>query len=296
MRSTPSRKTSNIQGFTLVELLITTALSSVLLVALSSYFGSLVKSDQLQEDSNTLYNQALSISTLWQQTLVHAGDLGCQIFTTRGQIIPVDVNEILTDSGITIYQVGRDFLPNILSYNIQKKLLPQSVVVVTEGMEPPTTTAVYTKETQQFSLSPNNFQKGDSVLLSNCHQAWVFHWPHTAAEKITTPFNITEPNAPYQLGLWRTTLWFAMKDNQNRYGIYRLVLPNENTPEELISDVSAFQANVWSHEHMTPATQDSDWQHITIIELLLTLEKNHQHIFWPTSIALLRKAQFFSIL
>jgi len=289
-------KTGTIQGFTLVELLITSALSSILLVALISYFSGLVNSTQQQENNNTLYNQALSLSTLWQQTLTHTGDLGCQIFTTRNQIVHDAADEMLTDSGIIIYQVGRDFLPDILSINIQKKLLPNSVVVVVEGIESPTATAVYRKETQQFSLSPNDFQKGDVVLLSNCHQAWIFHWLHSATEKIATPFSITDPDAPYQIGLWHTTLWFAMQDNQKHYGIYRLVLPKENTPEELISDVRAFQANVWSDQQMMPARQDSDWQHITIIELLLTLEKNHQRIVWPTSIALLRKTQFFSAL
>lgn len=279
------------QGFTLVELLITAALGSILLLALISYLSSLMKSVQRQEDSNTLYHQALLISQLWQKELAYTADLGCQIFDQPSQITQIDSNALYTHSGLVIYQVGRDFLPAILAHTIQKKLLPHSVVVVAEGIQPPIASAHYLSQSKQFSLSTAAFQKEDLILLSSCHQAWLFHWPHAASKQFTAPFNISEPDSAYQLALWHTTLWFAMQDNQKRYGIYRLVLPNETTPVELISDVSAFQASAWLGDQHIAATADVDWQQVNRIQLVLTLEKNNFSIYWPTSIALLRKAQ-----
>lgn len=279
-----------LQGFTLVELLITIALSSVLLLALISYLSSLMKSAQQQEDSNALYHQALLISQLWQKELAYTADLGCQIFDQPSQISQIDSGAIYTHSGLIIYQVGRDFLPSVLAHTIQKKLLPHSVVVVAEGIQSPVT-AYYSAQNKKFSLSTAAFQKNDLALLSSCHQAWLFHWPHTASTQFIPPFNITEPGASYQVALWHTTLWFAMQDNQKRYGIYRLMLPNETTPEELISDVRAFQAYAWLGDQRIPATADVDWQQVNSIQLILTLEKNHFSVYWPTNIALLRKAQ-----
>lgn len=279
------------QGVTLVELLISTALSMLLLLALLSYLSHVVNSERMQEDSNTLYHQAQFISQLWQKSFAYAGDLGCRPFEQQAQITSILNGQIITHAGIAIYQVGSDFLPQELSHVIQKKLLPHSVVVVTEGIQMPTVIATYATQTGQFSLSQAAFQEGDWVLLSNCHHAWLFQWDHTARKNFTAPFSIQEPDLPYQLALWQTTFWFAMRNNQNRYGIYRLILPNETTPVELISDISAFQAKVWLHDQMIPATVNIDWQQIKWIQLLLTLEKNHLRIQWPTSIALLRKAQ-----
>jgi hypothetical protein len=58
--------------------------------------------------------------------------------------------------------------------------------------------------------------------------------------------------------------------------------------------VQGFQAQAWSDGQLTTANKNSDWQNITLIELLLTLKKNQQQLVWPTSIALLRKTQLIS--
>jgi hypothetical protein len=277
------------QGFTLVELLITTALSALLLLSLTGFFGNLIRSYRIQADSQMLYHQAVLISTLWQNDLSHAAELGCLSFDQPAQISHDHTDELRTRSGIAVYQVDFDLLPTILTKTIQKKLLPHSIVVVTEGSQAPTKVAVYEPQSKQFYLNQPIFQNNDLVLLSSCRHAWLFHWSTAGSHHFTPPANIGEPSIPYRVALWHSTLWFAMRDNQNHYGVYRLMLPSETTPVELISDVSALQANVWIDNQMVPANSDTNWNQVNSIQLILTLEKNHLQVFWPTSIALLRK-------
>jgi Tfp pilus assembly protein PilW len=74
------------KGFLLVELLIASTLSLILLLALTTCLTFFIKNYTQQQEMNYFYDQANIISKLLQQSVSNAGDLGCQIFQDPIQI------------------------------------------------------------------------------------------------------------------------------------------------------------------------------------------------------------------
>jgi hypothetical protein len=279
------------KGFLLIELLIASALSLILILALTTCLTFFIKNYYQQEAMNNFYDQANIMSKLLQKSLSNAGDLGCQIFQDPMQIENKTSNPLLTNAGVIIYQIDRDPLPTFLSSAIKKKLLPHSVILIIEGIDAPLFNARYDQQKKQFQILDSTLQKQDLVLLSNCRNTWLFNLTHFYAQKFTTPFEIINPDMPYYLAKWQTTIWFAMKNNQKNYGLYRLKLPSEKTPVEIISDVKNFQASAVIDGSTILADASLNWKKIVLLRLMIGFEKDNLTLQWPLSIVLTRKAQ-----
>lgn len=154
MYSKPSQN-----GFTLVELLITTALGLLLLAALAGLLVHYVEIYQQQEVLQTLYDDAMQISRILQKELGQVGDLGCQVFSEKSQIQQDNSQSFFTNMGIKFYQVDSDALPAVFPKNDIKKLLPHSVVILTEHVSSLFSIAQYDPERGRFQILGSSIQK-----------------------------------------------------------------------------------------------------------------------------------------
>ena len=265
----------------LIELLLTTTLGLILLSSVSALLLSIIKHYEQQQVRHMMLNQASIITQQWEKTLGNSGDLGCYAPENFNQIENHTDYKPLTNNGIQIYQTN-EALPEHFPEKIYKKLLPGSNILSTEGMMSPPIHILYSEENKNFfSINLLPMKNKDLVILSNCQKAWLFFLNTLNENHFKADFIHATENETYQFALWKTIFWFVMKNNQNTYGLYRLILPDETTPVELLSNVSYFNARVYPGDY-----PKSLW-------INLGLSKNQENLYWSVIIGLTRHANLW---
>jgi hypothetical protein len=265
------------RGLSLVELLISTALGMMLILVCISLLVSINKNHQAQQNSQMIYDEAISISRIWQQAFSTIGDLGCLQFQLGVQIQNDLPHSLLTSSGVKIYQSNDAALKQILPSAVMEKLLLKSSVIASENVTLPLYHLQYDTDQGQFYLSINSFKKGDEVLLSNCHEIHLLKLNSLMHRKdryyLSLPIQV---NSSWRIAHWQTSLWFAMRNESGGYGVYRLMIPDETASVELVRDVSGLYAEI------DPAQK--------FLQAQISFAKGRQTLTWPLTIAFSKAA------
>jgi hypothetical protein len=268
---------SSVRGLSLVELLISTALGMMLVLVCISLLVSVSKNHQAQQNSQMIYDEAISISRIWQQAFATVGDLGCLQFQASAQIQNNLSRPLLTSSGIKIYPNNDAALKQILPSAVIKKLLPDSSVIISENIMLPFYHLQYDADKSEYFLLTNTFKKGDEVLLSNHREAQLLKLNSVTRQKDRYYLSLPiQANSSWRIAHWQTNLWFVMKNESDGYGMYRLTIPDETAPVELVRDISGFYAKIDFAQKFLQAQ--------------ISFAKGRQKLTWPLTIAFSKAA------
>jgi len=256
------------QVTSLLEFIIASALSVILLSGVSSTVIYLLKSYYELRTQQDLFFEAELITQIFKQNLFSQNQWGCQNISTSienySQQVSGDFNQ-----AIKIYSA--DNMSAELPLNIRKKLLSHSHVIQQNNIEKPMYIALDQPESSSYQLigEQQQLEKQNVVLLFNCQHAWLFDlqelWHRQNQTWIKLPSEIKLPlHTNFLLAKWQITWWFVMKNNQGDYGLYRLILPYERAPVELIDHVKMMQTKVVGnkveiHLDLAEAKQKLHW-------------------------------------
>ena len=279
------------KGFSLLEFLLASALGSILLIALAKFLLHATSTYQAQQDYQILMDEAITLNTILSAELKSAGDVSCLRLSEKNfaNASPIPVQ---TQGGLKMLRVGQDALPRIFPKAAIPKLVPGSLLIMEEHPVGAFVNALYNAQTGYLEAAEgSDVAKDHLAIVTDCAQQWLFQpsyvRKHRSVVWVDFPFHLAAENKNYRLAHWQITLWFVMKNSANASSIYRLHLPDESAPVEIISDVHDLQAQVHlKNTSWMDAQANLDWAQVDAIRVTINLQKNMQRIAWPISVPL----------
>lgn len=276
-------------GLTLIELLIATVLSSLILLTAYSllnyqqhYFQK--HQQQIQVEQNKRFAQFILSQTIWQ-----AGFLGCRSLSTSQLDNHLTNNNFISQQkpivAIFAYQaIGNSWRP-ALPTGINAK--PGTDVLQLVYMQPHNTALSVAMTNPAEAITVNNaslFKPNDRVIISDCEQADLFTISKINGSKKQLLHSISLSKAyvlPSEIGELSYILFYIQpKDPDDKNSDAALyMLDQSNLAEELITNVTGLHflfATQNAPRNYVTANAINDWSQVHSVEIKLSLSAGHQ--------------------
>lgn len=244
------------EGFSLVEVLIATALSMLLISSLLGLLQDVSSMSTLLQQQRLLQQRGWILDHTLRDILEHAGDSAVYPATTS------DWQALSQQPALQLYQVGTDPLPRVLQAHWRNKLLVGSTVIESQSID--TAALVHNASENQITLHADIQAQPHSPWLLMSPNAWQLVSLHTlyhrGDESILGFDQAMKPalRAPYLASRYQHHLWFVAVNrhteftHQAQYGLYEWNLTDGSSPQEIVSGIVQWQGQLVASQ--PPAT------------------------------------------
>lgn len=281
---------SNQDGFSLVEVLLASTLSILLLGSLLWLMHDVLSMSTLLQQQRLLQQHARILDHTLRDILAQSGDSAIYPATSS------DWQALTQQAALRLYQVGTDPLPSVLTAHWGHKLLVASTVVDSQSIG--TTSVAHKVSLYQVTLHAPIQAKSHSPWLLVAPNAWQLvslqHLHHQGMDSSLTFEQAIHPalQSPYLVGRYQHHLWFVALNRQTdstqppQYGLYEWDLTNGSNPQEIVSGVTQWRGQLVASQMpttpLTPIARVFHWQ-ITLQAGSLTRQQHYyylnQHLF-----------------
>jgi hypothetical protein len=255
-------------GFSLVEVLIATALSMLLISSLLWLLQDVLSMSTVLQQQRLLQQHGWILDRTLSDIFEHAGDSTVYPATNS------DWKALSQQPALRLYQVGIDPLPDVLQAHWHNKLLAGSTVIESQSISKPT--AIAQASTNQITLHTDIQAKPHSLWLLVSPNAWqlvaLHALYHRGMESILSFDQAITPTLqlPYLAGRYQHHLWFVAlnrqiaPNHQAQYGLYQWDLTDGSSPQEIVSGIVQWHGQFVASQQATtmplaPATRVFHW-------------------------------------
>ena len=294
-------------GLSLIELMISLALSSIILLASMHLLQHTSRIYQQQQQYIQILEKIRYLEFIFTDTIHMAGFLGCHTFQHThihsslknwNLLGPYTGKIDHFPAAIMAYQVKQNaFIPSFIRQHAKKN----SDILIVSNLSPHTTPLQQTIDNPDEPLAINNklsFKKNDIAVINDCHQADIFAISSLNGSKnILLRHNISAKNKTKQLSAvyaagaqigefnWKMFYLRQVSKKPIQYGLF--LRAQNGRAEEISRDIDNFQlyfATATNQQLYLPIDLIKDFTKIKKVKIILTLrtsiKKKQKVIFY----------------
>lgn len=294
-----ARSTNKQRGFSLIEIMIATTLGMFLLAGLMTAYLGQKKIYRFNEGLARIQENGRTAITRLGKDIKMTGYIGC------GRLMETSLHNLLSglDFSLETSVVGFHNSVTTATYHsefllpILKAMAPQTDLLIVQQADPNTLSASHD---QEIKLIDNefNYKVGDTLLLSNCYQAHIFHVQEIHNQELVPVPNFAEKydQADSQISHFLTIVFYIAntgRKNQAGDSIYALYRRNMNDPpsrqsewiegvEDMKIDYGLFDSTTKTIRYYT-ADAVPEWKKIVCVKISLLIDSVEEVCDSPSS-------------
>lgn len=275
-------------GFSLIELLIATALSLLLLAGVIHLFVQQRETYRWQEAAAQLQENARLIIQTLHHDIRLAGYIGCARLDNQFPLFNGIPQNLSAQTTLIAYSADDRMLPD----NVRKRILPGTDALLVQSIKS-NSSSVLAINGSRLLINHSQFKQGDSLLISDCTQAEIFQVA-SVNTSMQQQWLMPVQSLHYQyavgalIGLPQRLLFYLGNTGRQyttgRYipALYRLDLNNPYAASELAEGVQAMQFKFIVMDSETrqmlvvARAQVIDWSQVRAVDIHLNLLESLQ--------------------